>query len=74
MNKLAHQHRELLTELALSREALLSVMSEDHKEAVNAFLEKRPRRYKSKFMGTNVFPRRHLPAGHKISKYGVRED
>jgi enoyl-CoA hydratase/carnithine racemase len=61
MNKLAHQYIDMMAEVALARELLCFMYSEDHKEAVNAFKEKRKPKYKGHWISKGIGHRRHLP-------------
>ena len=62
MNKLAHQYIDMMAEVALARELLCFMYSEDHKEAVNAFKEKRKPKYKGHWISKGIGHRRHLPS------------
>lgn len=61
MNKLAHHNIDLVAEVALARELLCFMYSEDHKEAVNAYREKRKPVYKGHWLAKGIGHRRHLP-------------
>lgn len=62
MNKVAHHYIELMAEVALARELLCFTYSEDHKEAVAAFLEKRQPKFRGHWISKGFGHRRHIPA------------
>lgn len=62
MNKLAHHYIDMMAEVALARELLCFMYSEDHKEAVNAFREKRKPKYKGHWISKGFGHRKHLPS------------
>ena len=62
MNKVAHHYIEMMAEVALARELICFMYSEDHKEAVSAFREKRSPQFKGQWISKGFGHRRHLPS------------
>jgi len=61
MNRFAHQHINTVIEVAIAREMILFMYSEDHQEAVKAFFEKRKPVFKGGWISEGIGMRKRLP-------------